>query len=104
MNHQEFLNAIQNMSLVKITFKTKESNEKDLITRTCAPMDYGPSKKDGITKYHFWDYNSDEGPHPLSLTASQIIRMIVLEDQFEPSGFVTWKPNWIIKRNWGRYS
>ena len=65
-------------------------------------MDYGPSRKfkDGIDRYHLWDYDSDNGPHTLSLPDNQISKIEVMDDSFDPKEFVTWPENWIIPRNW----
>ena len=70
-------------------------------------MDYGPGSRthDGMNRYHLWDYDdSDHKPHPLSLLPEPITSIETTGDHFEPSEFVTWSPNWIHPRDWGKYS
>lgn len=95
-----FTAAIHSKNKVRVTFYSKDDQLE--ITRTCAPMDYGPSRrfKDGIDRYHFWDYDGDNGPHTLSLPENQVRRIEVIPQTFNPLEFVTWIPNWIIPRNW----
>lgn len=101
---EKFVNAIKNRQKLSVTFFSKE--DRGQLTRICAPMDFGTSRrsKDGIERYHLWDYTSDEKSHTLSLKPDQIISMIEVNEFFNPSDFVSWQPNWIIKRDWGRYS
>lgn len=98
-----FITAIHGKKKVKITF---DSKEKGIITRKCVPFDYGPSRKynDGRDRYHFYDLDSPEGNHNLSILPEQLITIELLNETFEPSDYVTWRPNWIVKRDWGKYS
>jgi len=95
-----FVAAIHSKNKVRVEFYSKD--DSSVITRVCAPMDYGPSRKfkDGIDRYHLWDYDSDNGPHTLSLPDNQISKIEVMDDSFDPKEFVTWPENWIIPRNW----
>lgn len=75
--------------------------------RNCIPFDFGPSRriKDGVDRYHFWDLDSEEGPHNLSLVAEDIVEIARLEIVFDPAQYVTWTPtNWIVARDWGANS
>jgi hypothetical protein len=104
-DHETFTIGIDGRTKVILTWFSQEDG-RDL-TRTCAPMDYGPSRRNlnpNPARYHFWDYDSDEGPHPLSLTASQVGSMTSTADSFDPGGFVTWTTSWIYLRDWGAYS
>lgn len=100
----EFVGAIRSKKKVRLTFFSKEDGKR--LTRVCAPMDYGPSKRahDKSDRFHFWDYESDTRSHTLSLKRDQIVGIEVLADAFEPSDFVTWKANWIVPRDWGAFS
>jgi len=103
-NHYEiFISAIHGMKYVKIIF---DSKEKGIIERTCIPFDFGPSKryKDGADRFHFYDLDSPEGKHNLSILEEQLHNLEVLELIFEPKDYVTWTPNWIVTRDWGAYS
>lgn len=99
-----FLEALSGRKLVRVSFYSKEDGA--IISRKCAPMDYGPSRraKDKSNRYHFWDLTSDSRNHTLSLLPSQLKSLEVLGDSFDPSEFVTWKPKWVIPRDWGHYS
>lgn len=101
----KFIGAIHSYSKVRLTFYSKQ--DQGLLVRTCAPMDYGPSRRaiaDKGDRFHFWDYESDTRNHTLSLLPSQIKSIEVLGETFDPADFVTWSPNWFIARNWGTYS
>ena len=106
MYKEIFINAIREKRKIFVTFFSKE--DRRVIRRTCAPMDYGPSRieKRDVDRYHMWDYDSDSRKHPLMLLPEQIKDMEVLNEHFEPSEFVQdhWKLNWKIKRDWGKYS
>lgn len=102
-NHDLFIEAIHRMIIVKITV---DSQEKGLITRRAIPYDYGPSRryKDGADRYHFYDLDSPDGAHNISILPEQLIKIELTNENFEPGDYVNWKPNWIVKRDWGRYS
>lgn len=103
-DHDTFILAIEARQKVKLVFFSKEDARQ--VVRTCAPMDYGPSKRtgDGFARYHLWDYDSPDRPHTLSLRAEQIVSIQATGDYFDPSEFVTWPPQWSHPRNWGPYS
>jgi len=102
-NYLKFINAIHNKSVVLVSV---DSKEKGVITRTCIPFDFGPSKryKDGSDRFHFYDLDSPEGKHNLSILEVQLITLEILIDSFEPGDYVTWVPNWIVARDWGAHS
>lgn len=104
-DHAVFIAAIHNMQKIRLEFYSKEDG--GVLVRTCAPFDFGPSRraKDQSDRYHFWDYDSDEKRHTLSLMADQIISIAVLDGKFNPPDIVTWTPiSWYISRNWGSCS
>lgn len=96
-----FIKAIQNKTKIRLSFYSKQDGA--VLTRLCAPMDFGASKraKNKDDRYHLWDYESDTANHTLSLLPEQIVKMDFTDIEFDPSGFVTWTPNWIIERDWG---
>lgn len=99
-----FIKAIHDKTKIRLTFYSKQDRES--LVRLCAPMDYGAGSrtKDKSDRFHLWDYESATSYHPLSLLPSQIINMNFLDEAFEPSEFISWTPNWIIKRDWGIHS
>jgi hypothetical protein len=103
VNHNEFISAINSKNKVKVIFFSKEDNQN--IERTCAPMDYGPSRRshDQQNKYHFWDYDSDQTSHTLPLVADNISSVAILDEKFDPKSdfkFSIDSTQWFIPRNW----
>lgn len=104
---ESLIAAIHSKRRLRLTFYSKEDGGQ--LVRTCAPMDFGPSRraKDKSDRYHLWDYDSDTGRHTLSLLPGQVVNIQVLSDHFEPSEFVTWSTAaspWFVPRNWGPHS
>ena len=101
---EKFIQAIQEKKKVRIAFLSKEDGS--ILVRKCAPMDYGPSRRAHLQndRFHLWDYESDTKIHTLSLNPEQVKTIVVLDEVFDPVEFVTWEPNWIVKRDWGAYS
>jgi len=99
-----FLEALHSKRRLLVRFHSKEDGA--VLTRTCAPMDYGPSSrgKDRSDRFHLWDFTSDTGAHTLSLRFDQLLSVALLAEGFDPALFVTWEPNWIIPRDWGDLS
>ena len=103
-NHYDiFVLSIKGKKKVKIKCDTKE---KGIIERTCIPFDHGPSRryKDGLDRFHFYDLDSPDGKHNLSILEIQLINIELIDETFEPGDYVTWEPNWILKRDWGKFS
>lgn len=100
----EFIAAIHSKSKVRVTFFSKKDAHN--LSRVCAPMDYGPSRKaaDKSDRFHMWDYESDTKNHTLSLLPDQIQSIEVLAEQFDPAEFITWQTNWFVPREWDQYS
>lgn len=100
---QILLEGIHSKKKVEITFN---SYEKGVISRLCIPFDIGPSRKykDGKNRYHFFDLNSPDGSHNLSILPSQLLNIELISEDFNPADFVTWQPKWHITRDWGIHS
>jgi hypothetical protein len=100
----DFIAAIHSKNKIRLTFFSKE--DRSLLIRTCAPMDFGASRHatNKSDRFHFWDYDSDTKNHTLSLLPNQVKSIEILEQTFNPAEFVTWSPNWIVARDWGQYS
>ncbi len=103
MINQNFVQAINEIKLVKVVF---DSYEKGRITRVCVPFDYGPSRryKDEKNRYHFYDLDSPSSNHNLSILPEQLINIEILNESFTPADYVKWTPKWFLKRDWGLYS
>ena len=104
---RDFIGAIH--AKKKLLLKSNSKEDASVISRTCAPMDFGPPRRgqDQQDRFHFWDYTSDKGPHTLSLLPLQIVSIEILEASFDPREFVTWdvqKSPWLVKRDWGSFS
>jgi hypothetical protein len=104
MLNDKFIQAIHAQRKVRVTFYSKE--DRSLLVRMCAPMDYGSSRraKRKNDRFHLWDYESDTGEHVLSLNPEQVKDIQVLDECFNPAEFITWDTNWIVPRDWGPYS
>ena len=101
--HVPFIQAIHDRKKVRITFVAIEDDFERV--RLCAPLDFGPKRKakDQRNRYHLWDYESDNGYHPLSLFTEQIVHIEFLNDMFD-TNFIVWQPNWLVNRDWGIHS
>lgn len=99
LNHENFLLAIQQKSIVIIRFNSKS---KGILVRKCIPFDYASSNtsKDKSMRYHFRDLNSPEGSHPLMVLPNDIISIEVTDEKFDPKFYVKWVPRWNVKRDW----
>ena len=102
--HEIFINAIHHKKMVKIQINSKE---KGIIERICIPFDFGPSRRNleiNPDRYHFYDLDSPDEQHTLSITPDQLLKIEVLEKSFDPADYVKWTPNWLVQRDWGIYS
>lgn len=102
-----FIKAIHEKRKLKVTFFSNEDNRS--LTRSCAPLDFAPSRRavEKNYRYHFWDYDSDKVQHTLSLNPDQLIKIDLLDETFDPAEFVIWdvkKSKWSIERDWGKFS
>ena len=62
----------------------------------CAKVNPKPAARNGAGRVGSTD-RASEG-------TEQVISIEVLPDTFDPAEFVTWDTNWIVKRDWGKYS
>ena len=96
-----FIQAIKSKKKVRLSFDSKEDGAP--ITRLCAPVDFGPSRraKDKSDRYHLWDYEGKRGPHIISIVVPRVIAIEILEEAFDPAEFA--KKTWslFIPRDWG---
>lgn len=101
--HTLFLKGIDNKKCVKVKI---DSEEKGIIIRTCIPFDYAISRryKDGAYRYHFYDLDSPEGSHNLSVLPNKLLEIELLDRDFNPEEIVKWTPNWEYSRDWGTKS
>jgi hypothetical protein len=99
-NHKEFIEAVKEKKKVCLRFYSKA--DSGVIDLVCAPLDYGPGVglKDGVNRYWFWDYTSNNGSHVLPLLPEQILDLSVLGSMFDPAGFGAPSPTWSIARDW----
>lgn len=104
MMQEIFLQALREKRKIKVSFYSQEDGR--VLVRTCAPMDYGPSRRTAVKndRFHLWDYDSDTKEHVLSLNPGQVQDIEILNEHFEPAEFVTWKTSWFVPRDWGTYS
>ncbi len=103
MIKKNFRIAVNEKLIVRVTYVTNDSR---ILTRKCVPFDFGPSRKfkDKSDRYHFQDLDSPNGKHPLSLEPKKVIKVELTGVNFDPANYIKWKPNWFMKRNWGKYS
>lgn len=101
---EHFLKAIREKKVLRVRVN---SYEKGIIIRKCIPFDFGPSSRcnDELNRFHFWDLDSPDGSHNLSIHPEQLLEIKILDERFDPKDYVTWKPtNWVVKRDWGAFS
>ena len=102
--YNAFIQAIHEKKIINLRF---DSYEKGIIERKCIPFDFGPSRRNltpNPDRFHFYDLNSPDGKHNLSIIPEQIVQLEVLEEGFDPENYIKWTPNWFVKRDWGIYS
>ncbi len=100
----DFLKAIEEKKKIEVTFNCQS---KGRVTRICIPFDFGPSRRNlkvNPERYHMHDLDSPDGEHTLSILPDQLLAITILDEHFKPSDYVSWVPNWFIKRDWGSYS
>ncbi|WP_431166085.1 hypothetical protein [Tenacibaculum halocynthiae] len=103
MNRDVFVKSINDRLVVRVTYVT---NDNRVLTRKCIPFDIGPIRrsKDKSLRYHFLDLDSPKGAHNLPLLPNRLLKIELTSIQFEPAKYITWKPNWFLKRNWEDFS
>jgi hypothetical protein len=106
MIKDQFIQAIHSKKKLRITYFSKQ--DRGIIVRKCAPMDYGPSRRSKLKNdlYHLWNFD-DSPAHTMSLNPEQISKLEILDEIFNPAIFVTRdtsKSKWFVPRDWGSYS
>lgn len=98
--YEKFVEAIRTKSKVLIKFETRDKSE--IKERRCIPFDYAFSSRfnDDKKRYHFYDLDSADGPHNLSIFPEQLLSIDILQETFSPAEYVKWIPNWSIPRDW----
>jgi hypothetical protein len=88
-NHAQFLAALADRKKISVRFYSKADN--GVLEHICAPMSYGSGSesKDGLNRYHLWDYASVTDKHTLELLPSQIVAVSVLGKDFDVSDFTS---------------
>lgn len=102
--YEIFISAIHKKEIVKINFNSKE---KGIIERICIPFDFWPSRrnlKENPDRYHFYDLDSPDWKHILSILPEQLLSIEKTWDIFNPEDYIDWETKWFIPRNWGKYS
>jgi hypothetical protein len=99
-NHKQFIEAIKAKTKVCLRFYSKA--DSGVIDLVCAPMDYGRGAgvQDGINRYWFWDYTSNNGSHTLSLLPEQVLDLRILGELFDPAQIEVPSAQWSIPRDW----
>lgn len=64
----------------------------------------GRRYKDGADRYHLYDLDSPNGSHNLSILPEQLIKIELTAENFDPGDYITWELNWILERDWDKYS
>lgn len=106
-NHENFIKAIHDLILVKVTFNTKE---KEVITRICVPLDFCSSRKidtiDQGDEFHFYYIDSLDGPHSMVLSPSDVVTIKLTSESFDLADYIRWSApyGWCTPRDWGKFS
>ena len=101
--HDVFVKAIHDKKKVMFTFFSEEDG--CVITRKCAPYDYGVLKKikDGLPRYCLWDYQGKKRPHPIREKVADVRDIQATDETFDPKEFVTWDTSaipFMLAREW----
>lgn len=103
-NYELFIKAINDKMIVKVKI---DSHEKWIIERYCVPFDFWPSRRNlkiNPDRYHFYDLDSPENKHTLSIIPEQLIYLEITDNSFEPWHYIKWEPSRFISRDRGIYS
>lgn len=105
-DHQVFVDALVAKKRLAVHFRDKEGR---MVTRTCAPLDYGPLR--GATeqddRYQLWDLEGRRKPLNITIRDVDVESFTVLDETFDPADIITWafKPKaWRLPRDWGQFS
>ncbi|SDH44347.1 hypothetical protein SAMN04488136_11647 [Vibrio xiamenensis] len=105
MNEVLFIYSIHARQKLIVTYFP--NNEPKSVTCKCAPLDFGPKWGDHFVTenvFYLWNYDSLDDAHQLYLYPKQVMYIDACYEVFCLRELVTWKPNWILPRDWGIYS
>ena len=86
-DHDIFIEAIRDKKKVILTFVSKEHCGAE--DGLCGPILYSPScVGDDSDCYYLWNFESVTGKNFLGLPPSQIVRMELTEEPFDPVEFI----------------
>lgn len=105
-DHQVFLDALLAKKRLSVQFRDKTGRT---VTRTCAPLDYGPLRgaTDQADRYQLWDLEGKRKPLNITLHDADVVSFTALDETFDPAAIITWafKPNaWRLPRDWAEWS
>ena len=105
-DHPIFLTALFAKKRLLVEFTDKRGR---VVTRTCAPLDYGPLRGaiDPVDRYQLWDLEGRRKPLNITLLDSDVRSFRALDETFDPADIITWafKPNaWKLPRDWAEFS
>jgi hypothetical protein len=81
-DHNVFVQAIKEKRKLLLTCSRGEQTQ----TKLLVPIYYGPETLESISdSYHFWDASADTGECIASLPQSQIARMEISDESFDPA-------------------
>jgi hypothetical protein len=71
-DHEHFLRCLMGFTRIELLFFSQE--DEGQLRRSCAPMDFGPSRRswECSNRYHFWDFDSDEAPWNYMMATAMI--------------------------------
>ena len=95
MLKEKFLQAQQSKHKIRLTFHPKA--DPHVLMRICAPLAYGPGKVDRSDHLHVWADEGVSGKQLLSLQPEQVVRIDILDEEFDPGDFVHF-----LHRDWGQ--
>lgn len=105
-DHQVFVDALVAKKRLSVHFRDKEGR---MVTRICAPLDFGPLR--GATeqddRYQLWNLEGRRKPLNIALREVDVESFTALEETFDPASIITWafKPNaWKLPRDWAEFS
>ena len=105
--HQVFLDAIAGKQ--RLTVKFSRAKEGRVVTRVCAPLDYGPLRGglDAEPRYQLWDLEGRRKPLNIQLTEAELLSIAPTGETFDPAEIITWSFKagaWAIARDWAEFS
>jgi len=83
-DHNVFVRAIKEKRKIRLTYL--RGNNEETETKLLVPVYYGPETLESIAdSYHFWDASADTRECIASLPQSEIRRMELSEETFDPA-------------------